>query len=357
MSRPNNLKPMRTLILAAALTTLLLMVSGFVVADHKGKPHGGPGGGGDGGGDGGGGLRNPAFVAPGDKGLFLITSSGATQQLTRTKGMESDVRAIWSPSGNWIAFLRHPDNRYVDQDLYTIRPDGTGLTWIRSFRFGDDPIPNTLEHGLVWTPDGSGLLFPEEISGKIWFVGLDGTLHLVFDLTADMNDGNAWRLDDQLTFSPDFSDESGYQGFLTFMGHSTVGGGKADIYSLDVVIDDAARLTTGDLTNMTSTPDTHEESPAWNPTGGFLLYERYNDANRSWDAVLLELASGIEAVVLTLGRDTVYTWSPGGNYVGFTDSSDGSLFYFTPWDPSQPVAFVAKSYGTPDWNTLWQDDT
>jgi TolB protein len=61
--------------------------------------------------------------------------------------------AVWSPDGALIAFQSPPDDEGVVKNLYTIRPDGTGMTALTfSFDGADADHPS-------WSPDGRHLVF------------------------------------------------------------------------------------------------------------------------------------------------------------------------------------------------------
>jgi Tol biopolymer transport system component len=60
----------------------------------------------------------------------------------------SDNFPAWSPKGDRIGLTRLSEDDY---DIYTIRPDGTGLTRLTTARGND-------AHA-VWSPDGKHILF------------------------------------------------------------------------------------------------------------------------------------------------------------------------------------------------------
>ena len=64
----------------------------------------------------------------------------------------------WSPDGQRIVFNTYPNGSFQDttkaQNLYTIRPDGTGLTQVTEF--GDNDA-RAIEP--TWTPDGKRIIF------------------------------------------------------------------------------------------------------------------------------------------------------------------------------------------------------
>ena len=60
----------------------------------------------------------------------------------------SDNFPAWSPNGDLIAFTRFSEDDY---DIYTIRPDGTGLKRLTT-------TPGNDAHE-IWSPDGKQILF------------------------------------------------------------------------------------------------------------------------------------------------------------------------------------------------------
>ena len=73
---------------------------------------------------------------------------------TRTLTTEYDTLPSWSPKGDLIAFNRFaPDRRFAfgEFDIYTVRPDGTGLKRLTDSE-GNDSHP-------FWTPDGNRILW------------------------------------------------------------------------------------------------------------------------------------------------------------------------------------------------------
>ncbi|MGQ0702943.1 MAG: S9 family peptidase [Gemmatimonadales bacterium] len=86
--------------------------------------------------------------------LYTVdVASGTTRQLTTRDGAWANPRV--SPDGRLIAFTGFPADgpvSYRASDIYTIAPDGSGMT-LRSEGLDRDPS------GLEWTPDGKGLYF------------------------------------------------------------------------------------------------------------------------------------------------------------------------------------------------------
>jgi WD40-like Beta Propeller Repeat len=85
----------------------------------------------------------------GSGGLFALQLNGTElTRLTTTSG--TDWVPNWSPSGREIVFLR--DETGLDDDIYVVRSDGTGLTRLTNTPTRDEVNP-------VWSPDHSRILF------------------------------------------------------------------------------------------------------------------------------------------------------------------------------------------------------
>jgi TolB protein len=81
-----------------------------------------------------------------ERGLRILTL--ATGAVTRLTGSDYDTFPGWSPRGDLIAFTSW---RNDDFDIYTIRPDGTGLKRLTT-------TPGNDAHSS-WSPDGKWLMF------------------------------------------------------------------------------------------------------------------------------------------------------------------------------------------------------
>jgi Tol biopolymer transport system component len=120
--------------------------------------------------------RRLAYVQNRDPGRTEIRVVGADGTGGRTL-TDGDAPA-WSPDGEWIAFL-HQGSRRHDQDLYVIRPDGTGRrrvfvnTVTSTYARGFGGIPEGIPRGpLVWSPDSRSIVFARMYDGgtSIWRV-------------------------------------------------------------------------------------------------------------------------------------------------------------------------------------------
>jgi len=97
-----------------------------------------------------------------------------------------DFEPHWSPDGSLIEFLR--DTTGTDNDIYVVRPDGTGLRRLTS-------TPSRIEFWATWSSDGKEILFQDDSTGKLKAISLhDGTERLVSTsprapFTEDFGDG------------------------------------------------------------------------------------------------------------------------------------------------------------------------
>ena len=89
-------------------------------------------------------VASPRFKAL----AILDVDSGRVTPLVPTPEGRVDNMAKWSPKGDLIAFT---SNRDGDYEIYTIRPDGTGLT-----RLTNSPGSNA---HAAWSPDGKWIAF------------------------------------------------------------------------------------------------------------------------------------------------------------------------------------------------------
>ncbi len=83
--------------------------------------------------------------------LWVVGVDGANAHPVAEASARPDVRARWSPDGSRILFAN--ERTTPSGALWTVRPDGSGLTELFSDQEGRFPIQP------VWSPDGSQILF------------------------------------------------------------------------------------------------------------------------------------------------------------------------------------------------------
>jgi hypothetical protein len=103
--------------------------------------------------------------------LYVQRPGGRTRRLTHpAKAWQEDRAPSWSADGGWIAFASNRPSTF-NQELYLVRPSGTGLRRLTVTR-GSDRVPG--DDGMpAWRPDGSGLVFTSNRDRNLELYSLD----------------------------------------------------------------------------------------------------------------------------------------------------------------------------------------
>lgn len=138
--------------------------------------------------------------APDEYNLFVTSFSGGAP--TGTVALGPGRMPQWAPDGSRIAFSHYNSDLAPDLQIWTVKPDGTGLLQVTRTSQDDDDAP-------CWSPDSAYIAFRRSTqSNKGGFSGSGGTTWLynvmrvpagggpATDLTKDVSDNThvtAWR--------------------------------------------------------------------------------------------------------------------------------------------------------------------
>jgi hypothetical protein len=160
-----------------------------------------------------------------------LDGSGDRQITTPPSDGQGDFEPHWSPDGSDIVFLR--DHGGVDNDIYVVHSDGSGLKQLTS-------TPNRVEFWATWSSDGKEVLFQDNSTGKLKAITVD-TLTERFVSTSPQapfsddfsgpQDSSIWGLFTDPSNAGSATQANG-QVLLTINGSATPGGQFNQVASL-----------------------------------------------------------------------------------------------------------------------------
>jgi dipeptidyl aminopeptidase/acylaminoacyl peptidase len=151
-----------------------------------------------------------------------------------------------------------------------------------------------------WSPDGRRICFASNISGRqnLWIVDASGGWPLQLTVSDQRQIPGGWSPDGKwITFQSDYDGNEQWDLFAVSTG-------------------------TGEVRNLTGTPEISEESPRWSPDGKRLAYVSKAKTGASYEIHVMDFATGR---VHEITRDTPKdfsnhdpVWSPDGRRLAFT---------------------------------------
>ena len=220
-----------------------------------------------------------------------------SEEICLTCDFEPTVRsAIWSPDGSQIAFAAGGRS----SDLYVMNADGSDLRMVVSTA-GD----------FTWSPDGTQLAFSRAIADRneqIFVVGADGQneRQLTDVPPQEQQFGHAPI---SASFAPDWSPD-GTQIAFANEGRTVFLTWVAGIYTVNV--------DGSDLTEVIP-QDRAYAAPQWSPDGSQILFYRPQTAGREvmgGSIYVVDVATGEDSMVELTGDNATYpdpgVWSPDG---------------------------------------------
>lgn len=258
----------------------------------------------------------------------LVVGEGEPIRLTDNPTDDRDP--AWAPDGLHLAFASHRDGNW---ELYVLNT-GTGAIT----RLTDDP---DFQGAPSWSPDGQWIVYEsyKDENLDIYILKVDGT-------------EGPYRL----TYDPAPDIEPVWSPGGRHIAYSSWRDGNQEIYSLS--LDDPNEES---ATNLTRTPDLHENHPAWSPDSQNLAYSAYDPAT-GFEVVHVRPFHdpGIESTLV--GQGSQPTWAPNGGSVVFTVGRPGQpddhliAGQFTGFGATSAVMAMSGEVTDPDWSGLVTGD-
>jgi Tol biopolymer transport system component len=113
-------------------------------------------------------TANPA----GKTALFIVRADGSGRRRLTPWTLDAGDGPVWSPDGSRILFRSPASEDFLDSNLYTIRPDGSGLEQVT------DVSGTTRVYSSSFSPDGGSIAFGMTGVGDaadVYTIHLDGT--------------------------------------------------------------------------------------------------------------------------------------------------------------------------------------
>ena len=208
------------------------------------------------------------------------------------------AQAAYPGANGKIAFARYSRNSTPWEEIYTVEPNGTGIT-----RITTNNSQRISDVQPAWSPDGKQIAHvrvPFNADSEIRIIRPNGTL--VRSVT------NNTQIDTSPTWSPDGTKIAFARGF------------PADIYIRD--------LNTGTVTQVTSDPAS-DDLPVWSPLGDKIAFAREFDNGAYYQVYTVDVDSnGNPSNEVNVSNDATYSdyspdWSP-----------DGTQLVMSRWKPS-----------------------
>ena len=223
------------------------------------------------------------------------------KNLTEKSRYSHNIKPIWSPSGDIIAYVTGNDG-FLEVVLMSAKT-GERIDRVtkRFFREKYEEIRTDFSgfgRSLAWAPDGDRIAFVAKHHDANYLLEVN-------ILTEKLT--QYFRLDYDNISSPDY-DSSGEQ--IVF---SALKEGQTDLYSIELLTGEINRLT------FDAFNDTH---PSWHPTTDKIVYT--SERGRKNRLVLIDLDNGTERV-LTNGTYNAISpsWTPDGESILFCADGQG----------------------------------
>ena len=213
------------------------------------------------------------------------------KNLTEKSRYSHNVKPVWSPSGDLIAYVTGNDG--FGEIVLMSAKTGKRLSRISKHFFGHkyEDI-RTDGSGLAWSPDGNCIAFIGKYHGS--------------DYLLEVNILNK-KLTRRIKLDFDYAASPSYDGSGEQIVFSALIAGEMDLYILE--------LATGKITQLTNSPfnDTH---PAWHPTKNQVVYSSEREGKSK--LIIIDVDRRTERQLTNLDHNAINpSWTPDGESVIF----------------------------------------
>jgi Tol biopolymer transport system component len=334
--------------LVATLALLVLLTAGPVAAKKPPKPPPGEEG-----------ITNPALTYRSGTKVYLMTADGSQSTTLVGGGKDDRKETTWLPDGSRVAFQ-------LNDGLYTIKTDGTGLTYVCPLRHVEFfYLTDRIVLYSLWDVEVEIL---DLVTGETQSLGLASTLPSTQGVATP-------------SATPDLDTSTpGYQGWIAYSNINRVDAPPGSVVDPDIHIVKLTGSSVGSFAVDTSTitrlqAEEAQKWPEWSADGTTIAYQ--HKADYAIEGKYLAVVSvnldqddpgfgfGTPAVIYQTdssgkvwGRPAV---SPDGRWIAFEHRFYGSL------KPKlELIRFDGQGWkvlpahighgAAPHWNPVWQND-
>jgi uncharacterized repeat protein (TIGR01451 family) len=291
-------------------------------------------------------LAKPAWAFPGTNGkiafetnrndnfeIYTVNPDGTG--LTRlTNNAATDIDPIWSPNGQRIAFVSDRNGNF---EIYVMNADGSNQTRLTNNAAVDkDPF---------WSPDGTRIAFESNRDGS--------TNSEIYVMNADGSGQTRITNNPAFDYDPVWSPNGQKIAFES----NRVASANFEIYTINPAPESAANQPQR-LTNNAAV----DIDPTWSPDSTKIAFASFRNGNDNPEIYSMNSSDGSGLIRLTTNtaiEDREPGWSPDGTRIAFQTDRNGNLEIYSmdSSNGSGPARITnnAARDEDPDWGTQGAD--